>query len=63
MNPSEKELIEWQTHVDRRLGIAREAVTIWAQSHQNLGNGIAVPPLFDLSSLASKLAGDAVSLL
>jgi len=59
----QNELIEWQTHVDRRLGIAREAVTIWAQSHQNLGNGIAVPPLFDLSSLASKLAGDAVSLL
>jgi len=57
------ELIGWQTHVDRRLGIAREAVTIWAQSHQNLGNGIAVPPLIDLSAMAEKLAGKAVELL
>lgn len=52
----QKELIEWQTHVDKRLGIAREAVTIWAQSHQNLGNGIAVPPLIDLSKVAARLA-------
>ena len=57
------ELIAWQTHVDGRLGIAREAVTIWAQSHQNLGNGIAVPPLLDLSAMASKVAGKAVDLL
>jgi len=57
------ELLEWQTHVDKRLGIAREAITIWAQSHQNLGNGIAVPPLIDLAAMASKLAGKAIDVL
>jgi len=59
----QKELLDWQTHVDNRLKIARNAVIIWAQSHQNLGNGIPVPPLIDLPAIAANLAGSAVGAL
>lgn len=57
------ELGQWQTHVDNRLGIARNAVTVWAQSHQNLGNGVPVPPLIDLAAIATKLAGGVADVL
>ena len=51
------ELIEWQTHVDDRLRVARTSITVWAQSHRNLGAGIPVPPLLDISELATEALG------
>jgi hypothetical protein len=53
------ELIIWRTQVDEKIMIARTAITVWAQSHRNLGAGIPVPPLFDVTGFASGLIGSA----
>ena len=53
------ELIAWRTQVDEKIRIARTAITIWAQSHRNLGAGIPVPPLIDVAGFATGLVGSA----
>lgn len=49
-------------NVDERLKVARDAVMVWAQSHRNLGAGIAVPPLIDVAGIAGGLAKKVVPL-
>ena len=49
------ELIAWRTLIDQKIMVARTAMTIWAQSHRNLGAGIPVPPLFDVGGFATDL--------
>jgi signal transduction histidine kinase len=51
-----KELDLLRVNLEERLRIARDAIMIWAQSHRNLGAGIAVPPLIDVGGIASGLA-------
>jgi len=51
-----KELEMLRVNLEERLRISRDAVMIWAQSHRNLGAGIAVPPLIDVAAIASGLA-------
>jgi hypothetical protein len=34
-------------------------MTVWAQSHRNLGAGIPVPPLIDVAGFATGLVGSA----
>ena len=53
------EISNWHLQVDEKLAIARNAITIWAQSHRNLGRGIEVPPLLDISTIVN-LIGPAV---
>ena len=55
----QKELVAWRALVDEKIMIARTAMTIWAQSHRNLGAGIPVPPLFDVTGFATGLVGTA----
>jgi hypothetical protein len=55
----QEELIVWRAQVDEKIMIARTAMTIWAQSHRNLGDGIPVPPLFDVTGFATGLLGTA----
>ena len=57
----QKELIAWRAQVDEKIMIARTAMTIWAQSHRNLGAGIPVPPLFDVAGFATGLVGTAAN--
>jgi hypothetical protein len=42
-------------NVDERIKVARDAITVWAQSHRNLGAGIPVPPLIDVTGMAKNL--------
>jgi hypothetical protein len=51
-----KELELLRVNLEERVRIARDAIVIWAQSHRNLGAGIAVPPLVDVGSIVSGLA-------
>jgi len=53
------ELIAWGAQVDEKIRIARSAITVWAQSHRNLGAGIPVPPLIDVAGIAGGLVGTA----
>jgi hypothetical protein len=55
----QEELIEWQTQLEDKIIIARTSMTIWAQSHRNLGAGIPVPPLIDVAGFTSGLLGKA----
>ena len=55
------EMTAWRIQVDEKISIARNALTIWGQSHRNLGNGIPVPPLIDVSGFASGLMGKAAN--
>ena len=50
---------DWRILVDEKIKIARNAMTVWAQSHRNLGAGIPVPPLIDVAAIAANLAGSA----
>ncbi len=52
---------EWRISADEKLKMARNAMTVWAQSHRNLGAGIPVPPLIDVASIAAGLAGSAAN--
>jgi len=55
-----EEISNWHLQVDEKLSIARNAIIIWAQSHRNLGKGIEVPPLLDISTIMN-LVGPSVS--
>jgi hypothetical protein len=55
----QNELEEWRVQVDEKIRIARNAITVWAQSHRNLGNGIPVPPMIDVAGFATGLIGGA----
>ena len=57
----QRELIAWRSQIDEKIMVARTAITIWAQSHRNLGDGIPVPPLFDVTGFASGLLGSAAN--
>jgi hypothetical protein len=50
---------DWRISVDDKIKMARNAMTVWAQSHRNLGAGIPVPPLIDVAGIASGLMGTA----
>ena len=61
-----EEISNWHLLVDEKLSIARNAILIWAQSHRNLGKGIEVPPLLDISTIINLIGpavGDAASAL
>jgi len=55
----QNELVAWRSVVEEKIMVARTAMTIWAQSHRNLGAGIPVPPLFDVGGFATSLVGTA----
>jgi len=55
------ELEDWCINVDEKIRVARNAITVWAQSHRNLGAGIPVPPLIDVAGFTSGLVGTAAS--
>jgi hypothetical protein len=58
----QQELESLRIGTDDKIKVARDAVQIWAQSHRNLGQGIAVPPLIDVAGLAGGLARKVVPL-
>jgi hypothetical protein len=58
----QREMETLRLNVDDRIKIARDAIMFWAQSHRNLGAGIAVPPLIDVGGIASGLAKKVVPL-
>jgi hypothetical protein len=57
-----QELESLRSATDDKVKVARDAIMIWAQSHRNLGAGIAVPPLIDVASMAGGLARKVVPL-
>jgi len=57
------ELTIWRIQLEEKILIARNSMTIWAQSHRNLGAGIPVPPLFDVGGFASGLLGKAANVI
>ena len=57
------EMVAWRFSVDEKIRIARNVISVWAQSHRNLGDGIPVPPLIDVAGIASGLAGTAASVV
>jgi len=57
------EMEAWRLSVDDRIRIARNAISVWAQSHRNLGDGIPVPPMIDVAGIASGLAGTAAAVV
>jgi hypothetical protein len=58
----QRELETLRVNVEDRIKIARDALMFWAQSHRNLGAGIAVPPLIDVGGIATGLAKKVVPL-
>jgi hypothetical protein len=56
------ELETLRINTDERIKLARDAVMVWGQSHRNLGEGIAVPPLIDVAGMATGLARKVVPL-
>jgi hypothetical protein len=54
------EMEAWRINTDERIRVARNAITVWAQSHRNLGNGIPVPPMIDVAGIATGITGTAV---
>jgi hypothetical protein len=57
-----RELEEARLNVDDRVKVARDAIAVWAQSHRNLGAGIPVPPLIDVTGMAKNLVKTVVPL-
>ena len=57
---AQDEVTAWRTQLDEKIMIARTAITVWGQSHRNLGAGIEVPPLINVTGIATGLAGNAV---
>jgi len=51
-----QELEDWRLSVDMRVKIAREEISVWAQAHRNLGDGIPVPPVIDVTGFATDMA-------
>ena len=62
MFSKKNEVSTWHLQADEKLSIARNAITVWAQSHRNLGKGIEVPPLLDISTIAGLVGKAAGSL-
>jgi hypothetical protein len=58
----QQEIEDIRINTDMRIKVARDAVMVWAQSHRNLGAGIAVPPLIDVAGIAGGLARKVVPL-
>lgn len=50
---TQKELADLRIDLEQRISTARDIIIVWGQSHRNLGAGVPVPPLINLSSLAS----------
>jgi hypothetical protein len=48
-----QELQDLRMNLDQRLKIARDSVVLWGQSHRNLGEGVATPPLINVAGMAS----------
>jgi hypothetical protein len=59
----EDELSTWRLQLEEKIIVARNAITVWAQSHRNLGAGIPVPPLIDVAGIASGLVGKAKNMV
>jgi len=57
------ELTTWRITLEEKILVARNSITVWAQSHRNLGNGIPVPPLIDVEGFASGLLGKAANVI
>ena len=57
------ELEIWRINIDEKIRVARNAISVWAQSHRNLGAGIPVPPLIDMAGIASGLVGTATGMV
>ncbi len=57
-----QELEDLRVNIDQRIKVARDAVVVWGQSHRNLGQGIPVPPLINVSAIASGMVKKAVPL-
>jgi hypothetical protein len=57
------ELTAWRIQLEEKILVARNSITVWAQSHRNLGAGIPVPPLFDVEGFASGLLGKATKMI
>lgn len=55
-NATQQELMDLRLNLDQRIKVARDAVVVWGQSHRNLGIGVSVPPLVNLSAIASGVA-------
>jgi hypothetical protein len=58
----QQELDDYRINADMRIKVARDAIMVWAQSHRNLGAGIAVPPLIDVAGIAGGFAKKVVPL-
>ncbi len=58
----QQELEDIRLNMDSRIKVARDAIMVWAQSHRNLGAGIAVPPMIDVAGIAGGLAKKVVPL-
>ncbi len=58
----QQELEDLRLNMDSRIKLARDAIMVWAQSHRNLGAGIAVPPMIDVAGIAGGLARKVVPL-
>ncbi len=54
------EVIAWRTELDNKILVGRTSLTVWARAHKNLGDGIPVPPMFDIAGIAGNLAGNVV---
>lgn len=54
---TQEELTDLRIDLEQRIKVARDAVIVWGQSHRNLGAGIPVPPLVNLSKIASGVVG------
>jgi hypothetical protein len=58
----QRDLEALRVNTEERIKIARDAIMVWAQSHRNLGAGIAVPPMIDVAGIAGGLARKVVPL-
>jgi hypothetical protein len=58
----QQELEQIRVNIDTRIKLARDAISVWAQSHRNLGAGIPVPAMVDVVGIAGGLARRVVPL-
>ena len=56
----QQEIQDWRLQLEEKVKIARDGLMVWAQSHHNLGKGIPVPPLIDVTGIAGSLAKKAL---
>jgi len=55
----QKELEDLRVAIETRIKLARGAMAVWGQSHRNLGAGIPVPPLIDVTGTVGGLISGA----